>query len=271
MAKFVLGQIDFINTWPVHHFLKLQNLPFEVEVRKGSPRELNKAMVMGEVMCAPISSIELLRHPDMFVVVPDLSISCDGNADSVIVISKMPIESINPKVIAATNQSATSVALFRVLAKYKYKDSYELTFFDHPEEMLNSLPAILLIGDKALQRGNNSNFNSADHSIHKLDLGMAWKELTGKPFVFALWAVNRQWATQNPKDFQYLCEELHRSKKEGLIARKQQEYIDKASAQLGLPTEIISAYYQNIKYDLNADKLEGLKYFDTYLRDMKIL
>jgi chorismate dehydratase len=118
---------------------------------------------------------------------------------------------------------------------------------------------------------NSSNFNSRDSNIHKIDLGMAWKELTGKPFVFALWAVSKEWLRGSPENFQYLAAEFERSKKEGFIARKQLEYVEKASSQLGLPVEIIQAYYNNIKYDLNQDKLEGLKYFETYLKDMNLL
>lgn len=271
MGKLVLGQIDYINTWPVHHFFKPSNLPFEVEIRKGTPVEINAAMLNGEIHCAPISSIEILRNPGRFFVVPDMSISCDGNAGSVIVVSKMPIEQLNPRVVAATTHSATSVALFAVLAKHKYNMPFEYNFFDHPEDMFNALPAMLLIGDKALQRANSSNFNSKDSSIYKVDLGMAWKELTGKPFVFAMWAVSKEWLRGSPENFQYLSAELERSKKEGFIARKQQEYVEKASTQLGLPVEMIQAYYNNLRYDLNQDKLEGLKYFETYLKEMNLL
>ena len=69
----------------------------------------------------------------------------------------------------------------------QYGISPELVDYDACESVANNNPlehpdAMMLIGDKVV-----TNSPSSVRFPHQLDLGEAWRELTGKPFVFALW------------------------------------------------------------------------------------
>ena len=88
----------------------------------------------------------------------------------------MPLERI--RTVAATSQSASSVALVRTLLP-----DVEILGEDDDGD------ARLLIGDEAL----HSAFH--DPTPH-IDLGELWRDRTGLPMVFAVWAARREIAEE---------------------------------------------------------------------------
>jgi len=78
--------------------------------------------------------------------------------------------------------SHTSVALARVLWRELYVRDLESRTIDTRREDLRACEAVLLIGDKVVspQRGSFA---------YEVDLGGAWRQHTGLPFVFAVWAM----------------------------------------------------------------------------------
>lgn len=266
MDSLLIGQINFINTWPIYQFFKPANVDPSAKLVKGLPTELNEKMRKGEIVMAPISSIEYLRNPSQYLVIEDLSISAFGQADSVLLISKKPLAELNNRPLAVPKASASSVNLLKILAKYKYNITLNLSPFDHPEQVLNEFYGALLIGDQALRLGAIKNFNM---QLVRTDLGLEWWEFTQTPFVFALWCVQRSFVEQYPQQYQRLSAELHRAKHEGKLHMNQ--VIDKASKEVGLPAETIMAYYKNLNYDLSDQHLKGLKLFKQYLKELNLL
>ena len=57
--------------------------------------------------------------------------------------------------------------------------------------MLQKHEAALLIGDAALEAKNAVEVSIDNPTAYILDLGAAWKNLTGLPFVFAAWIARR--------------------------------------------------------------------------------
>ena len=92
----------------------------------------------------------------------------------------MPLRDIRR--IALDTSSRTSVALIRVLCRHHF--GIAPAFVDHGPDlqpMTRACDAAVLIGDPALE---------ADHAalgLTKIDLGAAWREMTGLPFVYAAW------------------------------------------------------------------------------------
>ena len=68
-----------------------------------------------ELDIAPIPSIEYARHADEFVLLPDIAISSDGEVQSILLLSKDPVEGLDGKTVALTDTSRTSQVLTRVL------------------------------------------------------------------------------------------------------------------------------------------------------------
>ena len=114
-------------------------------------------------------------------IVPSICIGSEGAVDSVALFTRRPVRQIRS--IALDTSSRTSVALTRILCarRFEVSPAFRPAAPDLPS-MLASADAALLIGDPAL---------FADHvalGVTKVDLGQAWSDMTGLPFVWAFWA-----------------------------------------------------------------------------------
>ena len=260
-TKLRIGKIRYLNCLPFYfglvEMLRAKGMEPEMSFFESHPVEINQAMERGEIDAAPISSLEYLHHQDDYLLLTNLAIGTRLFARSVLLLSKKKIEQLNGAVIALSRESLSSAGLVRILLgkKYNHRNTFELTDQD-PEAMLQKYPAALVIGDQAL-------FCQSKELIYKYDLGELWHSWTGKPFVFALWAVRKSFAARHPEVlrdfFETLKENLLRNlaDPEGLL--KQALGIapsDKRFCQL-------LGYLVNLQYTLDADMKEGvLRFFE---------
>jgi chorismate dehydratase len=138
-----------------------------------------------DVALAPI--FELISYPDEYAVVDGVAIACQGPVYSVIIAHGGEISGLRTLYIDPA--SRTSVNLQRVLLAEFYG------LVPHPEPLPAEGPApvpregegVLLIGDRAIDY-------RAEHGdrCRYFDLGEAWREATGLPFVFAAWLMRLQ-------------------------------------------------------------------------------
>ncbi len=235
--------------------LRARGVEPEVSFFESYPVEINQAMERGEIDAAPISSLEYLQRQDDYLLLPDLAIGTRLFARSVVLLSKKKIEDLNHVVIALSRESRSSSGLVRILLakRYNHRNTFELTDQD-PEAMLQKYSAALVIGDQAL-------FCQPKELVYKYDLGELWHSWTGKPFVFALWAVRRSFAAQHPELLRVFLESLKENllknlgDVEGLL--KQALGIapsDKRFCQL-------LGYLVNLQYLLDADMKAGVARF----------
>ena len=134
------------------------------------PTDLARKLWEGEVDLALVPVWEVLCRPRVRVL-DGVAIGSRGPVRSVGVFHDRPIADC--KTIEITPHSATSVRLWKLLAKHLGISLVEKKPAD----------ARLLIGDVALEEWNRR----AGQGV--LDLGQAWTEWTGKPFVYAVWAL----------------------------------------------------------------------------------
>jgi chorismate dehydratase len=119
-------------------------------------------------------------------------------------------------------------------------------------DSLNSLPhdAVLVIGDPAL-------ILQARHTYpHRYDLGEVWKNWTGLPFVFAVWAARRGGPGQSVRE---IHQALLQSKEWGLANLP--VLAQQASEQTGIPVKGCLEYLSGLDYALSYRHLEGLTSF----------
>lgn len=127
----------------------------------------------------PVAAIPSLKDPH---IISDYCISCNGEVASVCLFSDVEIGKI--ETILLDYQSRTSVALLKILLKEHWKISPQLVIAGAGyEKNIAGTTAGLVIGDRA--------FKQRLVSTYAFDLGTAWKELTGLPFVFAAWVSNK--------------------------------------------------------------------------------
>jgi chorismate dehydratase len=198
--------------------------------------------------------------PDL-VIVPDVAIATRGAVASIYLATMMPLEQI--KTVAADTSSRSSVALLKVLFEKKWELQPEfLPAEPKIEQMLKSADAALLIGDPALQLGKRP-----PAGVQLYDLGEEWVTWTGKPFVFAFWAVRRaaEPDAQVARDFQ-------QSRDRGLESEHVAKIASEWKNRIGLSEAEIGEYLtRNIEYKLAPDCLEGLRLFYRYAEEIGAL
>jgi chorismate dehydratase len=173
-----LGAVSYLNTRPLVEGLDTRP---DVALRFDVPARCADLVEAGEVDLGLVPIIEYARHADDYAVVPDVSIASRDAVDSVALFTRTPIERVRS--IALDVSSRTSAGLVRLLCARHFGIRPEF----HPASpdiraMLTRADAALLIGDPALF------LDPASVDAEKIDLGLAWKAMTGLPFVWAVWA-----------------------------------------------------------------------------------
>jgi chorismate dehydratase len=235
-----LGRIGYVNMAPVFH-----RLDADVEEVVGVPTELNQALLADEIDVAPISSIEYARNADSLRLLPRLCVSSEGAVDSIQLVSRLPLDEM--RTIAVTPESATSVALIRVL-------------LPHAEHVPLGEPADakLLIGDAALK----SAFE--DPTPHH-DLGRLWLNRTGLPMVFAVWAAREPVAEGMVELQDALVASLRQARADPLTLAYE------ASERYGYPAGFLARYFEKLRYRFGPRERAGLYTFLELARDAGLL
>ncbi len=174
-----IGCVSFLNAQPLINAPGNRGGPTGLEVRYDVPSRLLADLEAGEVDLALCPVIDYQRSAESLVIVPVGGIGCDGPTMTVRLFSREPLDRITR--IAADTDSHTSVALATIIMRERFGNDVTIDAYDARSDA--SLPgAVLLIGDKVVTAAP-----PAEAYPHTLDLGEAWRELTGLPFVFAVW------------------------------------------------------------------------------------
>jgi len=235
-----LGRIGYVNMAPVFHRLEA-----DVEEVVGVPTELNRALLADEIDVAPISSIEYARNADRLRLLPRLCVSSEGAVDSIQLVSRVPLDEIGT--IAVTPESATSVALTRVLLP-----SAVHVPLGEPAD------AKLLIGNAALK-------SAFEDPTPHFDLGRLWLDRTGLPMVFAVWAAREPVADGIVELQDALVDSLRQ-------ARADPEALAfEASDRYGYPAGFLARYFEKLRYRFGPRERAGLYTFLELARDAGLL
>ena len=207
-SRITLGVVSFLNSLPLIEGLEQDP---HVNLEYAVPAKLADMLRSEQVDAALIPVVDLANGPGnddpglRWRRVSDACIAADGPTMTVRVFSRVSPEEVST--LHADVDSHTSVNLARLTWLHRY--NRRLT----PEplskvENLESCQTALLIGDKVV--------TTPTHDFqYDIDLGQAWKEWTGLPFVFAVWAAPEK------RDHRRLGELLNRARDRGGFYRRQ--------------------------------------------------
>ena len=250
-----LGAVGYLNARPLVWGLE-RSLRFLL--RFDVPSTCASLLHDGAIDIGLIPSIEYLRGGP-YAIVPDLAIASRGPVASVLLFTSRPIRDVRS--IAMDVSSRTSVALVRVLCAqlFKINPKIEPAGPDLPQ-MLGRCDAALIIGDNALFQPPN-----VEHTlpVEVIDLGKAWTDLTGLPFVYAFWAGRP--GMLEPGD----VEALQRARDAGVAASDDVAcaYLRDMPARQALGMRYLR---ENIKYHLGAEEQAGLELFYRYAAEINV-
>jgi chorismate dehydratase len=262
--------IKYTNVAPLLHHLEPALTGFPCEFVRGVPTEINAALLEGRVDLANISAFEFLEHSDSLKALPDFAVSVLGPVYSVNLFHTVTWQELNGCTIAVTTHSATSVKLLETLLKLDGINA-KLERVEQPlESLLETYPAVLLIGDDALvewyrvcgpisettqmiRLPNTGQFSSGKR-VQVTDLAESWYAHTGMPFVFAIWASRAD--NPPPKE---LVLAMRNSRRWGIGHLSEIAQLE--AARLELPARIVQHYLWNFRYHLEAPDRAGLARF----------
>lgn len=256
-SKLRLGRIRYLNVLPIYLAFDLGHVENGFDLVLGTPAELNRSLAGGRVDASAISSVEYGRNFREYLLLPDLSISTEGDVGSVLFFSRLPFHRLTGREVRLSEASATSAALVKILL-------YEL-FGARPlyrrgpveAELPEGAYGLLAIGDEALR------LRATGRYPYFLDLGRAWRDLTGLPFVFGVWSVRREIFSSQPEAVRTLHQSLLAAKDWGVNSLEEISRL--AVRQMNLTFEEMLKYFRQLNYDLKERQLEGLRAFFKYL------
>jgi len=199
---------------------------------------------------------------DGLQVLPDVAIASRRAVRSILLVSKVPVDKVRS--VALDTSSMTSVALTKVIfEKWLGGGRTFAPMAPDVDRMLSEHDAGLVIGDPALK---------IDRATYvTLDLAEEWIRYTGKPFVFAFWAV-RGAALQEADPALDLAAVFRDSRDHGLRQDSIAEIAQEWAPRLEISEEDVRRYLtENIHYELDAGCMEGLQLFYQYATEIGAL
>ncbi|WP_425461436.1 menaquinone biosynthetic enzyme MqnA/MqnD family protein [Kitasatospora viridis] len=196
VARPKVGHIEFLNCVPLYWGLGRTGALLDLDLTRDTPEKLSDQLVDGRLDIGPITCVEYLRHADELVVLPDIAVGSNGPVMSCVIVSTLPLDQLDGRKVALGSTSRTSVRLARLLLEER--EGVRPEYHSCPpdlEAMLAGADAAVLIGDPALRATLEADLHP-EYTVH--DLGQMWREWTGLPFVFAVWAARREFVEQQP-------------------------------------------------------------------------
>jgi chorismate dehydratase len=251
-----VGHIQFLNCLPIYWGLMRSGALIDVDLRKDTPDRLNAALVAGDLDIGPISLVEYLRHADELTLLPDLAVGSDGPVLSVNLVSTRPIAQLDGRPVALGSTSRTGVLLAQMLLSQRY--GVEPEYFSCPPElteMLLEADAGVLIGDAALR----ALYEAPRRGLAVTDLGQAWREWSGLPMVFAVWAARRDFATEHPGLVKDVHEAFLRSR--DLCLAELDAVATAAARWEPFDAATLAGYFRALDFSLGERQVAGLREF----------
>ncbi len=251
-----VGHIQFLNCLPIYWGLMRSGALLDVDLHKDTPDRLNAALVAGDLDIGPISLVEYLRNAEDLLLLPNLAVGSDGPVLSVNLISTRPLAELDARPVALGSTSRTGVLLAQMLLAERYQAEPE--YFRCPPDlaqMLMEADAGVLIGDPALR----ANYEAPLKGLHVTDLAEAWKEWTGLPMVFAVWAVRRDFAAENPGVVKDVHEAFQRSR--DLCLGELDEVAESAARWEPFDAPTLATYFRALDFSLGDRQIAGVREF----------
>jgi chorismate dehydratase len=254
MRKLAVGQIGYVNSYPLFYTIiqEIDSLPFEMTT--AVPAVLNRMIRRGELDVSLISSFEYTQAQDRYLIHRDFCLASVGYVNSVLLVSNRAIEDLNGAVIGLSPASGTSSNLIRIMLKEFYGFANEFRLVAEPADFEGSLKAhdaVLMIGDDALRFDGRENWGV-------YDIGKLWTEKTGHPVVFAVVAVNAFSAGEKKDLLRLFFQKVQQSHE--LFERHPEQIA--AYAQSRSPLKLnFGDYYSHLTYTFTGGLEEGLLYY----------
>lgn len=239
VKKVRVGAVSYLNTKPLIYGFEHGKMEDKIELVMDYPAKIAAALLNNEIDLGLVP-VAILPEMKEYYIIGNHCIGAEGAVASVCIFSEVAIEQV--ETVLLDYQSRTSVKLARVLMKEFWKINPILkSAGDDFRQQIAGTTAAVVIGDRALEQ--------REISAYHYDLGLAWKQLTGLPFVFAAWISNKPLSNEFVDEFN----------KVNAIGFK---HIDEIVRLSNYSAFDLKRYYSAcISYNLTEEKEKGLRLF----------
>ncbi len=254
MRRLRISAISYLNTAPLMWDFDHGDMGRHFEISYTLPSSCARDLADGAADIGIIPAAAYAQIPGLQIL-PDVAIASRRAVRSILLVSQIPVELV--RTVALDTSSMTSVALTKILFEKWLGGGRTFTSMEPDiEKMLEQCDAGLLIGDPALRVDRRK--------YHTLDLAEEWIRYTGKPFVFAFWAVREDALTEADPALD-LAAVFRDSRDHGLNDESLNQIEREWAPRLGLtPADVRTYLTENIHYQLDAGCLQGLELFYRY-------
>jgi chorismate dehydratase len=261
MRRLRISAISYLNTAPLMWDFEHSQAGSQFEISYTLPSSCARALAEDTADIGIIPAAAYAQIPGLQIL-PDVAIASRRAVRSILLVSQIPVELV--RTVALDTSSMTSVALTKILLEKWMGGGRTFTAMEPDlDKMLAECDAGLLIGDPALQVDRRR--------YHTVDLAEEWIRYTGKPFVFAFWAVRGD-ALKEADPSLDLAATVRESRDHGLQPTNLNQIACEWAPRLNISEDDIRAYLtESIHYRLDAGCLEGLQLFYRYAAEIGAL
>ena len=205
-------------------------------------------MIEGVVNSALIGALDYAKGKGSWKLIPDICIAAKGSLKTINLFFNKDIRDLST--IAIDSVDFTATTLLKIIMQEKYEIAPEFITKDGSlTDRLKKSDAVLISGDEA--------FNIQQSNKMYIDLSDEWYDLTGLPFVYALWVVHEM-AFNHP-----MVEKIKSAVSQNL------KHLDKTMASAYEQDNKMDSVYsdfvnRNVIYQLGLEEKEAISEFLRY-------
>jgi len=254
VTKLRIAAVSFLNARPITYGLERGLGEDRFELSFELPSRCAQLLADGAVDVGLIPVAAYAESPVPLRVVPGVAIASLGAVRTVLLVSERPWDELDE--IALDGASRSSAALLKILCRERgLSPRFREVAHDDVLGAASGRTGALVIGD--------AGFAAGEKYAHVVDLGAAWREATGLPFVYAVWAGRPDVLGADELGI------LQQSLSEGMIHRAEiaRGWAEAAPHREGAPEDVyaparLERYLtENIRYRLGSEELSGVAAF----------
>lgn len=242
MEKTRVSIVSYLNSKPFLFGLNKSSIANHIDLSLDIPSKIASKLSFNltDIGLIPVAGLEDLEE---YKIVSDYCIGAFGKVRTVVLTSEVPLDQI--ETILMDYQSRSSVQLAKVLAKFYWQKEFnwENTCSNFENKSIKGTTAGVVIGDRVFAMENKF--------CYKYDLSEEWFNFTRLPFVFAVWAANKNVSNEFEANFNRALS--FGIEKISEIAKMEQPNFPDVN--------IIDYFTQNISFDFDEKKKEGMNKF----------
>jgi chorismate dehydratase len=258
--------------WDFEHPPEMDKLAERYQIHSAMPSQCAVELADGTADVGLIPIAAYANIPGL-VVLRGCTIASLDRVRSIILVVKHPGGIGAVRRVAADTDSRTSNAYAQIIfRKFLHTDPEFIPFEPNLDAMLENCDAAILIGDPALLalEDQAARLARTGERLEYLDLGHLWKQLTGVPWVSAVWAVRPEAVVAANLTAHQVTEDFLRSRDHGMAHIE--DLVREWTPRIAVPAATIRSYLTtHIHYVLDEECLAGMDLFFRYAAETDVL